>query len=166
MITIVQARAEHLPAIMSIIESAKGIMRANGNATQWNDGYPSEETIANDICRGQGYLCKEESRIVGYFAFIQGPDPTYATIYNGKWADDIHPYAVVHRVASVPDSHGVFKSLLAFCLKLCGNLRMDTHPDNTIMQHCLLSNSFHYCGVIHVADNSERLAYQKLTDVG
>jgi hypothetical protein len=30
------------------------------------------------------------------------------------------------------------------------------------MQKCILRAGFTYCGIIHIADGSERLAYQRL----
>ena len=43
----------------------------------------------------------------------------------------------------------------------CGNLKIDTHRDNVVMQNMLKKNGFQSCGIIHVQDGSERLAYQK-----
>lgn len=40
------------------------------------------------------------------------------------------------------------------------NLRADTHRNNRTMRHLLEKSGFRYCGIIHVADGSERLAYQ------
>ena len=42
------------------------------------------------------------------------------------------------------------------------SLRADTHADNKIMQHLLEKNGFTRCGIIHVADGTPRIAYQKL----
>ena len=43
------AKPEHLNSIMQVINDARNSMRANGNHTQWINGYPSEEVILNDI---------------------------------------------------------------------------------------------------------------------
>ena len=50
---------------MTVLEAAKGIMRASGNMKQWVNGYPSEEVINNDIANGWGFVVEEEKRIVG-----------------------------------------------------------------------------------------------------
>ncbi len=47
-----KAAMEDVPVIMGLIEEARGIMRSCGNVNQWIDGYPSEETIVNDINNG------------------------------------------------------------------------------------------------------------------
>lgn len=38
-----------LPLVMEIYDYARAFMRANGNATQWIDGYPSESFIRQEI---------------------------------------------------------------------------------------------------------------------
>ena len=154
------AREEDLAAIMPVLDAAKGIMRASGNMDQWKDGYPSRETILQDIREGNGYVVVDGSVITAYFAFIQSPEPTYSYIENGKWLDDIMPYHVIHRIGSTPESHGVFKAIMDWCREKDRNLRIDTHRDNHIMQHCILAYGFQYCGIIYLSNGDERLAYQ------
>lgn len=149
--------------IMDVIEAAKGIMRSSGNMHQWVDGYPSESVILSDIEREVGYVVVDNTSIVGYFAFIPSPDPTYAKIYQGEWTDDILPYHVIHRIASYPDVHNIFRDIIDFCYAIDTNLRIDTHRDNTIMQHNLLKHGFTYCGIIYLLSGDERLAYQKVS---
>ena len=60
-----------------------------------------------------GYVIEDGDKIVGYFAFLPSPEPTYARIYGGKWLDDMWPYHVVHRIASYPQAHGIFSSMAA-----------------------------------------------------
>lgn len=154
------AGLEDIPVIMAVIEAAKGIMRGNGNLDQWKNGYPSVSVIEDDIRRGSGHVVMDDSAVVGYFAFIPSPEPTYANIYEGRWIDESSPYYVIHRIASNPESHGVFKSLMDWCFTKERNIRIDTHRDNRIMQHCITSYGFTYCGIIYLASGDERLAYQ------
>ena len=70
------AAVEEIPAIMPVLEAAKGIMRASGNMDQWKDGYPTEETILQDIRNGHGFVLEEDGVLVAYFAFIPSPEPT------------------------------------------------------------------------------------------
>ena len=172
--TVRPAQNEDIHRIMTVLEAAKGIMRASGNTGQWVNGYPSEAVIAEDIAHGYGFVVEDvvESKetallrnaaiIVGYFAFIPSPEPTYASIYEGTWLDDDLPYHVVHRIGSTLDSHGVFEAIMAFCFSHDSNIRIDTHRDNLIMQHCILKAGFSYCGIIYLTSGDERLAYQKL----
>lgn len=151
-----------IPSIMTVLEAAKGIMRASGNMNQWVNGYPSEDVIADDISHGYGYVVEDGGAQEGYFAYIPSPEPTYAKIYDGAWLDDEKPYHVVHRIGSTPESHGVFEAIMDFCFSHDPNLRIDTHRDNHIMQHCILKAGFSYCGIIYLASGDERLAYQRL----
>ena len=68
-----------------------------------------------------------------------------------------------YRIASIPESHGVFRRIIEYALSVSGNLRIDTHRDNRIMRRLIEKSGFTYCGVIVLADGSERLAYQKIT---
>lgn len=165
--TIRPASKEDLTRVMAVLAAAKGIMRAAGNTAQWLGGYPSEKDILADIARGEGYVVldgdmDEDPRIVGYFAFIASPEPTYARIDGGAWLDDSLPYHVLHRIGSYPEVHGVFRAIMDWCFRQDGNIRIDTHRDNHIMQHCIAKYGFSYCGIIYLASGDERLAYQRL----
>lgn len=151
-----------LAEIMEVMEAAKKIMRQSGNMFQWVEGYPSEAVIMSDMEKDGGFVVEDDGRIVGYFAFLPSPEPTYATINEGKWLDDEQAYHVIHRIASFPDTHGIFSSIMEFCFSLDANIRIDTHRDNTIMQHNITKHGFTYCGIIYLASGDERLAYQKL----
>lgn len=151
-----------LPAIMQVLDAAKQIMRASGNSSQWVNGYPSEAVIAADMEQGVGYVIEENERIIAYFAFIPSPEPTYAQIYDGQWLDDKRPYHVIHRIGSYPNAHHVFGDIMEYCFSCDPNIRIDTHRDNTIMQHNIAKHGFTYCGIIYLASGDERLAYQKI----
>ena len=157
------ATEEDIAAIEDVVEAARGIMRGSGNKDQWINGYPGREVIEGDIRSGAGFVLEDAGRVAGYFAFIASPEPTYARIYSGQWLDDSQPYHVIHRIASYPDVKGVFSSLLDFSLAVDGNIRIDTHRDNKIMQHLLQKHGFSYCGIIYLLSSDERLAYQLIS---
>ncbi|MBQ5971341.1 MAG: GNAT family N-acetyltransferase [Prevotella sp.] len=159
--TIRHSIMDDIPTLLTISEEAKGIMRRDGNMEQWGDNYPSAEVFENDIRRGVSYVMEHNGETVATFAAIPGPDPTYATIYNGQWIDDIKPYIVIHRIASRAESHGVMTEMLNFCFNMTDNIRIDTHRDNHIMQHLMAKHGFRYCGIIYLANGDERLAYQR-----
>ncbi len=158
--TVRAARPADLPAILMVLEAARGIMAASGNLSQWRAGYPAEADILRDMDREGGFVVQEAGRVVAYFAFLPSPEPTYATIHDGSWLEDTRPYHVIHRLASYPEVHGIFRTVLDWCAGRDRNLRIDTHRDNRIMQHCILQYGFRYCGIIHLANGDERLAYQ------
>ena len=151
-----------MAAIMQVMDAAKKIMRQSGNMHQWEEGYPSKAVIMSDIEKDCGFVIEDGGNVVGYFAFLLSPEPTYQKIYDGNWLDDEKPYHVIHRIASLPDAHGIFKSIMEFCFARESNIRIDTHRDNAIMQHNIEKHGFAYCGIIYLASGDERLAYQKL----
>ena len=159
-----KAIASDLPVVLDLIESGRRIMRENGNPHQWGDSHPTVEQIEGDIANGHSYLLMEGGRAIATFAFIPGPDVTYAVIYDGQWIDTYRPYYVLHRVASAHGQHGIMASILDYCFTKTGNIRIDTHRDNKPMQGALAKAGFHYCGIIHLHDGDERLAYQKIND--
>lgn len=158
-----EARPSDMADIMTVMDAAKQIMRQSGNMHQWVDGYPSEAVIKADMEVGGAFVIEDDAQIVGYFAFLSSPEPTYDRIYAGEWLDDVLPYHVVHRIASYPQVHGIFSSIIDFCFSKDANIRIDTHRDNHIMQHNMAKHGFAYCGIIYLASGDERLAYQKIT---
>jgi predicted GNAT family N-acyltransferase len=153
------ANIEDLETIMSIYESARQFMRSRGNASQWANGYPSEELLREDIAKGHLFVgCNSTDQILYVFAFIIGDDSTYQKI-NGAWLND-KPYGTIHRLASAGVTNGVFQHCLDYCLTQIDEIRVDTHSDNTPMRKALERVGFKRCGIIYVADGTPRIAYQ------
>ena len=157
--TIQKANISDLAEALRIYSAAREYMSAHGNPTQWGGTYPPEEIVRADIEKGNLYLCVEDGKAHGVFAFIEGADPTYAVIEAGAWPDG-EPYNVMHRMASDGYVRGIGKAALDFCKEHSGNVRADTHRDNITMQNMLAKNGFVPCGIIHVENGSERIAYQ------
>ena len=158
-----QTAVQDLPRVMEIYASARAFMAAHGNPRQWGPTlWPPEALIRRDISRGKSYVCAEGGRIVGvfYFDFGQNIEPAYDVIEGEQWLSDA-PYGVVHRLASDGSVRGVGAFCLSWALSRCGRLRIDTHPDNTVMQGLLEKLGFDRRGVIHVEeDNDPRYAYE------
>ena len=156
------ATAADLSAIKEIYSSAREFMRSLGNPEQWKDNYPPEDLTERDIEEKVLYKVVLDGEILGVFFFKAGEDPTYVNISEGAWKNDA-PYAVIHRVATSASARGkgVCKAIFDYCFSEYPNLKIDTHRDNIPMQRALLKSGFEYCGLIYVADGSERLAYQK-----
>lgn len=155
-----KTRMEELDQVMAIYAHARKFMAEHGNATQWGQTKPARELVIEDITQGKSYVCVEDGKLAAVFFYQKGVDATYITIYDGAWKNDL-AYGVVHRIASA----GTVKGAGAFCLnwafEQCGNLKIDTHHDNIVMQNLLKKLGFEYCGIIHLMDGDERLAYQK-----
>lgn len=159
------ARKKDLPTILSIIQQAKQRLKTL-NINQWQDGYPDEEAILNDIAHKQGYLFVKNGTIIAYVAICFEADPFYASI-DGKWLSN-QPYVVVHRLA-VSDAYahqGVAKHILQHASKLAlkreyNAFRIDTHYANHYMRNLIRAHGFILCGLVQVRDG-QRLAYEKI----
>lgn len=157
--------------IMTIYDSARNYMRAQGNNNQWINGYPQRSLIENDIQNGHCFvICSgvddgrgSVEKVYGVFAFIIGKDPTYSVIEQGAWLND-EPYGTIHRIGSDGKQKGLLKAATEFCMAKVTNIRADTHRDNLNMQNLLEKNGFKKCGIIYVADGSERIAYHLICD--
>lgn len=155
-----RATYDDVPVLMDVFRKARGIMRSSGNMNQWNDGYPSEEVVRKDIDNGHCVVLCEDGKVVATMAFIPGPDPTYAEIYDGGWLSDA-PYHVIHRIAVAEPGHNAAMALLDWGFGHVKSIRIDTHKDNVIMQHVLSKYGFTHCGMILLANGDPREAYQK-----
>lgn len=156
-----KANLDDLPVILNLRDQAREIMRSYGNTFQWPDGYPYDEKFIHDIEQSCSYvMADDKGAIVGTFALIPGPDITYKIIYDGQWLDD-EPYHVIHRIASTPGSHGILDAVLDFSESIAQNIRIDTHEDNIIMRKGLEKHGYRYCGIIHLLNGDERMAFQK-----
>lgn len=154
-----RGKAEEIDKIMRIYERARAFMRKNGNATQWDKGYPSRELILKEIEQGCQYVCEEEEAIVAVFSLCGGPDPTYEKIWDGQWLNQ-SPYHVLHRLASSGERKGAGMFCLQWSIEQSEEIRVDTHEANLPMQRLLEKNGFVKCGKIQVADGTERIAFQ------
>ena len=153
-----------LSALMEIFHEAQRTIAQLG-IDQWQNGYPSETVIAEDILQGCSYVAEQESDIVGTFVLVE-TEPTYDQIYEGQW--QAHDYIAVHRVAVKVASRGtgVADAIIRFAADQARNagrhgLRIDTHRGNLPMCRMLEKQGFQYRGIIFLADGSPRVAYEK-----
>ena len=150
-------------AAYQCIEDARAYHSSMG-FVQWHPGYPTAQTIRDDIEAGVGYVFAESKNILGYCCIIIGDEPAYHTI-DGAWKTQ-RPYAVVHRMAFSQKSRGKSLSAEAFGLirSFCGDngidaIRVDTQGENKVMQHVLEREGFEYCGLV-TFDGGPKLAYE------
>ena len=155
------ASFEDLEFIEGAYVHARAFMQANGNATQWPDGYPGRIDAEEDIARGHCFLVADDEGPLAVFTLAAGPDETYAEI-DGAWHSEAD-YHVIHRVAAVR-RHGVARAIFSFAAEHADYLRCDTHEDNAPMRRALESFGFHECGTITVANGTQRLAYDWIKD--
>lgn len=165
-IRIKPATAADIFAIMPVFDQAREAIAALG-IDQWQDGYPTEAHIADDIEKAYGYVLCVGGRVQGYFAMIPDGEPTYNKIYDGAWLTDGR-YMTVHRVAMSDAMRGqggaaeAMKYAVSRALRQgMESVRIDTHHGNVRMRKFLEKQGFLPCGTIFLASGSARLAYER-----
>ena len=150
------ASPEDLEFIEDAYEHARVFMQANGNTTQWPDGYPGRIDAEEDIACEHCFLVSDDEGPLAVFSFAPRPDETYAKI-DGAWHSDAD-YHVIHRVAAVR-GRGVARAIFSFAAERADYLRCDTHENNAPMRRALRSFGFRECGTITVANGTQRVTY-------
>ncbi|WP_392486539.1 GNAT family N-acetyltransferase [Haloimpatiens sp. FM7315] len=152
--------------IMDIIKDAQYYFKS-ASIDQWQDDYPNENVIKNDILNETSYIIEINNAIAAAFSLSFNVEGTYKNIYEGNWLSK-GKYAVLHRLA-VQDKYkgrGIATEVLKKAKEISlsngiHSIKIDTHRKNSPMKKLLLKNGFLYCGVIYLEDNSERLAFEK-----
>lgn len=152
------ATLNDLDIIMPMISEGRSHIQTY-NIPQWINGYPSIDTISEDINKQRGYVLIDNDEIIGYFVVLKH-DPCYVKI-DGKWIDD-SDYVAIHRTVTKYFNKGLGSKMFDEIKKYYDHIRVDTHDGNISMNKCLLKNNFKYCGVIHLEDGSPRNAYEYL----
>ena len=159
------ARRRDISDIMTIFEQAKRRMREQG-IDQWQDGYPDESTVRNDLKRHQGHIFLKWFEPAAYAAIVFDKEPYYEKI-DGRWLSNGEPYVTVHRLAVHDNFLGL--DLARHALKYAEKrakiqnvcwFRIDTHHDNIPMRNLIRDFWFTFCGVVQVRDGKRR-AYEK-----
>lgn len=155
------AAESDLPRILEIYDVARQFMRQSGNMVQWVNGYPGEPLLRQDITNGDLYVMADDAGVYAVFALVIGDDPTYTEI-DGAWRDTATPYGTIHRIGSDGTHRGVLHECVDWCAGRISHLRVDTHADNLVMRRAIAREGFAYCGVIHVADGTPRVAFERI----
>ena len=156
-----------LKKIIEIINGAKELLKEN-KIDQWQNGYPNEEVILEDIEKGYSYVLEDKGIILGTTALSFDGEDTYEKIYEGQWLSN-GSYGVIHRIAVDRNvkikgiGTAIIKQSEEICLgKGIKNIKIDTHENNITMQKLLEKNKFKYCGIIYLEGNVKRIAFEKV----
>lgn len=162
-----KSETKDIPQIMRIIKQAQAYFKEQG-IDQWQNGYPNEEVIANDIEKGDSYIFIRDGKTVATTVVSFEQENCYENIYEGKWTTH-GDYGVIHRIAvdNASKGSGTAQEVIEFAEQMCRNrgvlcMRVDTHEENIPMQRVLAKNGYQYCGVIYLDYGAKRVAYEKL----
>ena len=166
---LLQAKKKDLEEIMGIIKDAQELL-ANQNIDQWQNGYPNESIILNDIQNNESFILKSEfGACLATAMFSTKSEPTYSKI-EGRWMNPKQKtYGVIHRMAVAKNfrGKGMAKFIFNECEQILSNkqipsMRIDTHEGNFGMQKLLKTMGYSCCGVIYLENGDKRLAFEKL----
>jgi GNAT superfamily N-acetyltransferase len=163
--TLRKAIAEEVPLIWEILQQAIAQRKQDGSK-QWQNGYPNEQVVRDDISSGYGYVLETSGSIVGYAAIIFDVEPAYTAI-EGHWLTD-GDYVVIHRVATANavKGRGMATELFRMIEDLCRgrgvySIRVDTNFDNVPMLKIVDRLGYSYCGEVFF-NGSARKAFEKV----
>ena len=159
---------EELDVLLEIVECGRAAL-AEAGVDQWNDGYPSRESIVSDLAKKVSYTVALGEKPIATAVILTDGEPDYDEINDGRWLQD-GPYITVHRVATHKDAKrtGAASLLIKKAEEMAKErsfaaVRIDTHRDNLVMQSFLQKNGFIRCGIIHLRrSGDERIAFEKL----
>ena len=161
---ILPATEADLQAVIELVAQGRAALARQG-VDQWQDGYPSPETIRRDLLRGDGRIVRIDGAAAAYAAFVFDGEPAYGAIEGGWSSDDA--YVVLHRLAVADEAkrQGVATAFFHRTEELARArgvwfFRVDTNFDNHYMLHLLEREGFAYRGKI-CYDSGERLAFEK-----
>lgn len=160
-----KANPDELAIIWKIIQQSIERRRIDGSE-QWQNGYPNESTIKNDLLNNFGYVILVEGEIAVYGALLINDEPAYDQI-KGEWLSQ-GDFVVVHRVAIAEKfaGQGLAKKMFDFIeefaiSKEIFSVKVDTNFDNVAMLKILESKGFTYCGEVFVSGGT-RKAFEKV----
>lgn len=159
-----KANSEDTLVIWNILQQAIARRKADGSK-QWQDGYPNESVIQDDINKNAGFVLTENDKVIGYCAVLINDEPEYANI-QGKWKTN-GDFVVYHRVA-IAESHlgkGLAKEMLKFIEQFAlenkiYSIKADTNYDNAAMLALFEKLGYEYCGEVFFRE-SARKAFEK-----
>ena len=165
--TLRKAELVELPFIWNILLQAIEQRKQDGSE-QWQNGYPNEETIYDDIIHGYAYVLVEQNIIIAYAALLFDEEIAYNDII-GNWLSN-GVYAVVHRVATINSKKrsGVATQLFRIIEDLCiekqvYSIKVDTNFDNIPMMRIFKKLRYIYCGEVFF-NGEPRKAYEKMLE--
>ena len=128
-----KAEKSDLENIMLMYKSCVTGMLKNG-INQWDDTYPNQEIINEDLSTGTYYVAEMDGTIIGGLNIDKNQDDTYLAL---DWEDKSDSFLVVHRLGVKEKfwNKKIGKELMLFTEKLViekglKSIRLDTYSGN------------------------------------
>ena len=118
---------------MKMYKSCVTGMLKNG-INQWDDTYPNQEIINEDLSTGTYYVAEMDGTVIGGINIDQNQDDTYLPL---NWKDKSNSFLVVHRLGVKEEfwNKKIGKDLMLFTESLVikkglKSIRLDTYSGN------------------------------------
>ena len=166
-----KATTDDLSDMLKLVEEAKENLAHRG-IPQWQNGIgPNREIIQKDIDHQQAYVLIVDNQVAGMAIITTDIDLSYEAIKE-QWSQKFSKYCSIHRliIGSTYQGKGLAVLLLQLLTSHCQmmdyhDVRIDTHPQNKMMQKAIKKAGFIKRGVISLPiPTGERNAYQFLND--
>jgi GNAT superfamily N-acetyltransferase len=161
-----KAESSDRAEIWDILQQAI-LRRKNDGSLQWQDGYPNENTVQQDIEKGNGYVITDDDNIAAYAALIFNDEPAYEKL-KGNWLSN-GDFIVIHRIAVSENytGRGLAKMILECTEDLAVknnifSVKADTNFDNIAMLKTFERSGYTYCGEVEFRGASRKAFEKKL----
>jgi ribosomal protein S18 acetylase RimI-like enzyme len=154
-------RKAKLPEIPEILELTRDCAKemASRGIYQWNEYYPSQKVLENDVARGELYLLESTEGLLGIIALTTLMDEEYRGV---SWLTPDKGNLYVHRLAVHPKYQGLgyAQQLMSFAESYAreGNfksIRLDTFSKNPRNQKFYEQRGYSRLGKVYFPNQSE-----------
>lgn len=160
-----KAERKDLKEIVSLYKEAISNMISN-KIFQWDEIYPNEEILSEDIEKGELYLCKKDNSILSCVVINEVQDEEYQT---GNWRYTAGRAAVIHRLCVHPNTQGagIGKKMVQLAEAFARNngydiIRLDAFSQNHKARHLYESLGYTYTGEVTFRKGQFYLLEKKL----
>lgn len=165
---ITTGKAEEIDEILSLTQACGTHLRSQG-IDQWDENYPDQKSITEDIQTGNLFTFRQGQHILGIIVLNEHQDEEYALI---NWSTtDKDKNLVVHRLAVHPDSQGIgiAQKLMDFAesyarLNGYNAIRLDTFSQNPRNQNFYRKRKYTELGSVYLKYKKEHpyICYEML----
>lgn len=158
-----KTKIEDIPTLLTIFDYGRQLQYSLGNYYQWNQNYPNEDVLRQDIQSDISYVCvstqdnKEE--IIGTFALQGGSNPIFDLSDPDQWINQ-DEYITIQRMCSNGKEKGTGKKMMTWIQENCSNVRIYTHEANKLMLKLCDKTGFVNCGEFFIPDKTKRIGFQ------
>jgi ribosomal protein S18 acetylase RimI-like enzyme len=154
-----KANKTDLKNIMKMYKSCVTGMVKNG-IDQWDETYPNDEIISEDLNVGTYYVAEMDETIIGGVNIDKNQDDTYLSL---DWKDKSDSFLVVHRLGVKQEfwNKKIGKHLMLFTQKLVlerglKSIRLDTYSGNPKAMEFYRRLGYTELGTINLKPDKEK----------